>query len=78
MNAYIDYLSLPILVNAIIFFLIANFYKVKQNQEYFETQKVAYCIAGTIQVLCGLHMTFFWPLKSVFNIAYKEFTCYVF
>lgn len=71
-SMFIDYLTL-MLVNMVAgLVLLAFFYLRGLTASDGRPWAVAFAAVGAVAFLCGLHMSWTWPLPGVFNIAYGE------
>jgi putative membrane protein len=72
MGTYIDFLTLPILVNSAAFYLASKVLKAWYNHEIRNEYSIGFILVGFLQTILGFYTIFTWPLNGVFNIAYGE------
>lgn len=70
--AFIDYVSLMLVNMAAGLFILALFIFKDIDRENNQFWTPAFALPGMIAVICGLAMTFSWPLPKPYNTAYGE------
>ena len=67
-----DYLTLPILINGISFYLLHLALRHHTDRDRLQQFSTGFFISGILQLAIGFHIVLTWPLYGVFNIAYGE------
>ncbi|RAM51013.1 MAG: hypothetical protein C6Y22_11510 [Hapalosiphonaceae cyanobacterium JJU2] len=71
---FVNYITL-ILINMVAgLFLLAGYVYFGLDHAYQKRWIPGFGMTGAIALVTGLHMTFTWPVRGVFNIAYGEMT----
>ncbi len=71
---FVNYITLMLINMVAGLFLLAGYVYFGLDHAYQKRWIPGFGMTGAIALVTGLHMTFTWPVRGVFNIAYGEMT----
>ncbi|PMB17309.1 hypothetical protein CEN47_26115, partial [Fischerella thermalis CCMEE 5319] len=71
---FINYITLMLINLVAGLFLLAGYVYFGLDHAYQKRWIPGFGMTGAIALVTGLHMTFTWPVRGIFNIAYGEMT----